>query len=161
MEGRLKINIDISDLKRLLQKLNAAPNILEDARRRAMEEAAPKLKREVDTAIGGRGKVRSWQEQRVGSEGGYAAVSPKSKTWTEVNGQGKKYAVGHVTNAIEHGHRFPSPTGKNQRYQTRIESGRMRVPGQYFYKKANRNTMEIAREAAAQAAAELIAHLED
>ena len=157
----MQVHIDTSDLKRLLEKLDAAPDILEDARRRAMEEAAPKLKREVDAAIGGRGKVRSWQEERVGSEGGYAAVSPKSKTWTEVNGRGKKYAVGHVTNAIEHGHRFPSPTGKNQRYQPRIESGRMRVTGRYFYKQADGKTMEIAREAAAQVEAELIAHLED
>ena len=157
----MEVNIDASDIDRLIKKLEAAPDILRDARRRAMEEAAPKLKREVDTAIGGKGKVRSWQEQRVGSGGGYAAVSPKSKTWTKVNGRGKKYAVGYVTNAIEHGHRFPSPTGKNQRYQPQIKSGRMNVPGKKFYQQADKKTQAIAMEAAEQVVAELIAHLED
>lgn len=156
----MEVSIDARDLERLIKKLEAAPDILKDARRRAMEEATPKLKQEVDRAIGGEGKVKSWQEMYVGSKGGYAAVRPKSKTWTEVNGRGKKYAVGYVTNAIEHGHRFPSPYGKQRRYNE-IRNDQLNVPGRYFYREANKNTLEIAQKAAAQVEAELKAHLED
>lgn len=48
--------------------------------------------------IGGTGKVQGWQENYVGSRGGYAAVRPRP-------GKHGKYAVGYVTNAIENGHR--------------------------------------------------------
>ena len=156
----MEVSIDARDLERLIKKLEAAPDILRDARRRAMEEATLKLKQEVDTAIGGEGKVQGWQEKYVGSKGGYAAVRPKAKTFTKVNGRGKKYAVGYVTNAIEHGHRFPSTHGKQRRYNE-IRNGQLNVPGRHFYQEVNKKIPEIAQEAAAQVEAELIAHLED
>ena len=55
-----------------------------DARRQAVEEAGAAVQRELNTQIGAaeladgaKGTVRTWQELRVGSKGGYAALSRK------------------------------------------------------------------------------------
>lgn len=157
----IEASIDSRDLERLMDKLAKSPEILREAKRKAFEEAAPQLKQAVDTTIGGSGKVQSWQDMHVGSKGGYAAVRPKAKTYTEVNGRGKRYAVGQVTNAINSGHKFPTPTGKNPRYRPRIESGRQRVLGLQFYQKAQEQVPEIAQAAAESVVAALIKHLEE
>ena len=58
-----------------------------DARRQAVEEAGAAVQRELNTQIGAaeladgaKGTVRTWQELRVGSKGGYAALSPGKGT---------------------------------------------------------------------------------
>ena len=58
-----------------------------DARRQAVEEAGEAVQRELNTQIGAaeladgaKGTVRTWQELRVGSKGGYAALSPGKGT---------------------------------------------------------------------------------
>lgn len=157
----IEVSIDQKDLDRLVETLAKSPQIIQQAKRQAFEEAAPKLKQAVDTAIGGSGKVQSWQAQYVGSKGGYAAVRPKGKTFTEVNGRGKRYAVGQVTNAIDSGHRFPSPSGKDKHYRPRIESGRQSVPGKAFYQSAEAQLPAIAQAAAEQVVAALMKHLEE
>ena len=55
-----------------------------DARRQAVEEAGAAVQRELNAQIGAaeladgaKGTVRTWQELRVGSKGGYAALSPE------------------------------------------------------------------------------------
>lgn len=156
----IEAKINAADLERLIKKLEQAPGIIREAKRQAFAEAAPKLKGLVDTAIGGHGKVQRWQGQYVGSGGGYAAVRPLAETFTEVNGRGKRYAVGHVTNAIDSGHRFPSPSGRPG-YRPRIASGRQRVPGRAFYAIAQDHTPQIAQETAEQVVQRLIEHLED
>ena len=99
----IEAKIDSTDLDQLLKKLSDSPGVVKAARQKAFEDAAPKLKQALDAAIGGTGKVQSWQEQSVGSRGGYAAVRPKKQTYTQTNGKGKRYAVGYVTNAINTG----------------------------------------------------------
>lgn len=157
----IETSIDARDLDRLVEKLSKSPEIIREAKRKAFEEAAPQLKQAVTVAIGGTGKVQSWQEQYVGSRGGYAAVRPKAKTFTEQNGRGKRYAVGYVTNAINSGHAFPSTSGRNNRYRPRIKSGRQNVPGRGFYQAAEARVPEIAQAAAQKVVDALIAHLEE
>lgn len=157
----IEASIDSRDIDRLVEKLTKSLNIIREAKRKAFEEAAPQLKQAVDTAIGGTGKVRSWQAQYVGSKGGFAAVRPKAKTFTEINGRGKRYAVGAVTNAIDSGHRFPAPSGRDKHYRPRIKSGRQSVAGRQFYQQAEAQVPEIAQLAAQKVVDALVEHLEE
>ena len=142
-----EFRLTVDGLKELTEKLDSAPKAISEAKRQLFEDAAPLMKRAVDTAVGGVGKVQSWQQARVGSKGGYAAVSPKAKTFTEINGKGKRYAVGYVTNSIDSGHKFPPPSGKAG-YRPRIRSCRMRVEGRHFYRRARQELPQIAEQAA-------------
>ncbi len=160
------ISLDTSELDELLQKLEQAPEVFQQVRREAFEAAAPELRQALDERIvstigDSRGKVRSWQDQFVGSKGGYAAVRPKKDTFTEPTPGGHTYAVGYVTNAINSGHRFPgqggrktSKAGKTEKYA----SGR--VQGKYFYEKAQKSVEAIAKETCNQIVNDLIKHLE-
>lgn len=156
----IQASLDKSELVRLVEKLEKSPEVIKQAKRQVLEQAAPKLKQLVDAEIGGTGKVRSWQEQYVGSKGGYAAVRPKAKTYTASTSKGKRYAVGAVTSAIESGHKFPSPSGKNKRYKPRIRSGQQNVTGKHFYESAQEKAQTVAAEAAEQVINTLIGHLE-
>ena len=153
-------NLDAHELDRLISRLKKSPEILREAKRDAFQAAAPRLKQAVDQAIGGTGKVRGWQESHVGSKGGYAAVRPKANTYTAMNKRGKRYAVGAVTNAIDSGHKFPSPSGRNKRYKARIRVRGMKVEGRHFYQAAADRVPEIARKAAQQVEDRLIAWME-
>ena len=115
----IETQIDDQELDKLLEKLRKSPSLFREARRRAMAMAAPEMKRELDRLIGGEGKVRSWQGQFVGSKGGYAAVRPLAKTYTEPTKKlGNRYAVGYVTNAINSGHAFPGTNGKKSKQKS-------------------------------------------
>lgn len=70
-----------------------------DARRQAVEEAGAAVQRELNAQIGAaeladgaKGTVRTWQELRVGSKGGYAALSPGKGTAQP--GRGKRSTPG-------------------------------------------------------------------
>lgn len=157
----IETHIDDQDLDKLLEKLRKFPSLFRDARRYAMEMAAPEMKRELDRLIGGHGKVQNWQGEFIGSEGGYAAVRPLAKTYTKPTKKlGNRYAVGYVTNAINSGHAFPRPSGKDSYYDPRIRSGKMKVPGRKFYQQADKKTQDIAKRAAERILADLKAHLE-
>ena len=150
-------HFDDQELDELLEKLRKSPSLFREARRRAMAMAAPELKRELDRIIGGEGKVRNWQGQFIGSKGGYAAVRPLAKTYTEPTKKlGKTYAVGYVTNAIDSGHAFPGTNGKGSKHKSYKS-----VPGRKFYKEANSKKKDIAKQAAELILAELKAHLEE
>lgn len=153
----IEAKLDTSELNRLVEKLDQSPEVIKTAKREAFETAAGKMKQALDSRIGGTGKVRGWQEQHVGSKGGYAAVRPMAKTYTD---KSNRYAVGYVTNAINAGHKFPSPSGKNQRYVPRIKSGRQNVPGKQFYEATQSEVKQIAQESVNQVAETLKQHLE-
>ena len=148
-----EIRIDKTELERLIDRLDAAPEVLREARRAAMEAAAPKLKQAVDAQIGGSGKVRGWQGQYVGSKGGYAAVRAKAKTYTEPTKGGNRYAVGYVTNAVNSGHRFPS-TKLGYRTSAGV------VPGRQYYQRAQGQVEAVAQEATRRVVDALTEHLE-
>lgn len=143
----IEVNIDASEVKCLADRFLQAPQVLKEAKRQALEDAAPKLKEVVDREIGGTGKVQSWQEKYVGSKGGYAAVRPKKETWTKATQKkGNYYAVGYVTNAINSGHRSPR--------------ARKPIAGKQFYQRAQAQAERIAQEAGEQIIQTLTEHLE-
>ncbi len=146
----------LEQIARLARRLKNAPELIQEAKRRAFEEAAPEAKAIVDREIGGTGKVQSWQAPYVGSLGGYAAVRPKADTWTEpTKKEGNEYAVGAVTNAIVSGHRFPTPSGRKG-YKYRGKSSRLSVPSKPFYEDAEPEVKELAVRTAKKVVAELV-----
>lgn len=161
----LEVNIDASEVARLAKLLEQAPAVIEAAKKEAIAAAAPKMKAVVDQAIGGNGKVRSWQGQYVGSKGLYVAVRPRKETYIETKGKyparggPKKYAVGYVTNAVNSGHRFPSPSGQVRRYRPKIVSGSMRVRGKQFYQNAAEQLGQVTQMAAESISHAIVSHL--
>lgn len=140
-------HIDHSELDRLVEKWAQMPQVMKDAKRQALETAAPKLKAAVDSEIGGTGKVRSWQEGYVGTKGGYAKARPKAETWAEkTKKKGNYYAVGYVTNAINNGHLSPR--------------ARRPIAGKRFYQRAQAKAGIIAQETAGQIVQTVVEHLE-
>lgn len=96
------------------------------------EELAQLLKDEVDGAISGtvadrEGRIKDWQEQRVGSKGGYAAISP-------ARSPSGKNGAGAITNYLESGHVIRRPGGGAHRYKPRIKT--VFVSGRHFYSAA-------------------------
>lgn len=95
-----------------------------DARRQAVEEAGAAVQRELNAQIGAaeladgaKGTVRTWQELRVGSKGGYAALSPGKGTAqprageTQHTWKGKPVSKKQVTRWLERGSRHPQAGG--------------------------------------------------
>lgn len=164
----MDVSVDKKDLERLIEKLDQSPGIIKQAKKKAFEHAAPKLEALIDRGMAPvglhevNGKVKGWQESYVGSKGGYAAVRPKAKTFTEPTKKlGKRYAVGAVTNAIDAGHKYPSPSGKAKRKRkARIQHARMNVKGYPFYSAAQELAPEVAEEAAQEIVQALMKHLE-
>lgn len=122
-------SIVIYDLdKHFAQLLKKIP----EERRAMFEELSRELLTDVQRRIGGAGKVQRWQDRYTGSGGGWAAVRPRAKTWTEANRAGKRYAVGYVTNAITSGHQ-----SRNGKY----------VRGKGFYADAQAGAAQIVEQA--------------
>jgi len=111
-----------------------------DARRQAVEEAGAAVQRELNTQIGAaeladgaKGTVRTWQELRVGSKGGYAALSPGKGTAqprvgeTQHTWKGKPVSKKQVTRWLERGHGTRRPGGRKRpagrRSQRVVEPG--------------------------------------
>ena len=127
-------SVDLSDLDRLGKTLNSLLREFPEKRRVLHDQLGTLAKREVDAGIGGSGKVQGWQEARVGSGGGYAAVSPMRGKFQTPNGE--EYAYGQVTNAIESGHtqspgRFVPKLGKQLKLK--------KVEGKLFYQSAEKS----------------------
>lgn len=127
-------------------------NEVPDAKRLAMRNASMEMARVVYRQISGRvsdshGKVVRWQHPRVGSGGGYAAVSPLS-----VFVPGRSVTSYRITNFLEFGHGVRGPSGKWKRYEYR-GTGRNYVPARQFYSYAK---SEIADGNIAKKAAEVV-----
>lgn len=100
--------------------------VFPDARRQAAEAMGEAVKKELSAQIqaadlgsGAKGTVRSWQQMRLGSKGGYAAVSPTKGTvmskdprkggWKmrQHTYRGKAVSARQVTKWLERGHGTP------------------------------------------------------
>ena len=139
MELKVGSDVDYSAFTERMDAILDAVRSTKAVKREILDRAGAQLLGTVQGHIGGSGKVQSWQAVRHGSGGGYAAVSPRPKTYAA------GYAVGRITNAIEHGHRIRSPSGRAQRYRPRIKQPR--VPGQWYYKSSESEAAAIARTA--------------
>ena len=126
-----------------------------DARRQAVEEAGAAVQRELNAQIGAaeladgaKGTVRTWQELRVGSKGGYAALSPGKGTAQPRAGEaqhtwkGKPVSKKQVTRWLERGHGTRRPAGVTR------ASAAGYVKGRQFYSWTKAKALELALKAA-------------
>ena len=129
---------------------------VKDAKRLALEEMGKAAKAEVDRQIIQRGvrddryHVRNWQRYRVGSGGGYVAVSPVSDKVS-----GKTASSKLITKYLEKGHPIRQPSGRDTRYRPRVNiekvvwgSRDFIVPGRQFYSFSKLRVEELAMRAA-------------
>lgn len=140
-------SIDYKALESLEKDLKALLNSIPNARKQLHEEYAAMAKELVDANIKATvndpsGKVSGWQEARVGSGGGYAAVSATASSTG-------KNSPGAITNYLENGHAIRKPSGKDPHYRPRIHVAG-RVDGRHFYHnaslKAQRRAIDIAEK---------------
>ena len=125
---------------------------LPDARRQAAQAMGAAVKKDLNVQIqaadlesSAKGSVRSWQAARIGSKGGYAAVSPiKGTVWSKDRRsggwkmrqhtyKGKPVTAKQVTRWLERGH--GTPAGGY-------------VKGRQFYSFTRAKAWEHARKAA-------------
>ena len=139
-----------------------------EARAKAVEAMGQAVKRDLDAQIGkadleadAKGTVRSWQELRLGSGGGYAALSPRKgtpsgdrpKSW-----RGTTVTVRQVTKWLEKGHGVRKPAPGSARAWNRAGRSGMNtvtglryVKGRLFYSWTKGRALEHALAAADEA----------
>lgn len=151
-------SVSIKGMDDLDKDLKAILKDAPDMRRRLHEDIARNLKTEVDAQIGSsgindsHGTVKGWQEERVGSGGGYAAISA-------VSGQTGANSPGAITNYLESGHKTRQPTGSAKR-RRRSQAKKAYVDGFHFYQSAGVRAENIAIASAEKFADELKQKLE-
>lgn len=143
-----------------------------EARRKAVEAMGETVQRDLNAQIqaadlesGAKGTVRSWQTSRLGSKGGYAAVSPAKGTvmsrdprnggWKmrQHTYKGKQVTAKQVTRWLERGHGTPS-TGREKwsdsktLHKIQDRQGKGYVRGRQFYSFTRSKAWEHARDAA-------------
>lgn len=150
------ITVTADDWKRQSERFRAAAEAFSQIRREELESVGARLKTGLDARIGGSGKVQGWQEQAMGSLGGWVSVRPRAKT---VTGKHVTYPVGYVTNAITGGHRIRRPSGRAERYRPRIRTAY--VAGLGFYEALEPQSEALLRQAADRVAARLDQLLEE
>lgn len=126
--------VDTQGLDRLMESWDRLLQQFPEAKRQVLERVGRDLLADVRAEIGGSGKVAGWQAPHMGSGGGYVAVRAKADTY-QTTKSGKRYAVGHVTNSIEGGHKHGGHRGssrKGYRYRPRYKTAA--VPGKWFYR---------------------------
>lgn len=150
-------SVDIKGLEELTENLNALLAKAPEARRKLHEELADMAKKEVDAQIvasgiqDDQGKIREWQEEHVGSGGGYAAVRA-------AKGSTGDNSPGAITNYIESGHKIRQPSSNAKHYKPRINMPY--VEGRHFYQNAQRNVDAKAVQIAEQFAEKLADRIE-
>lgn len=154
------VSLDATALDRILASWDRLLETFPDKKRTLLESLGVQLLEDVRGHIGGTGTVQDWQERYIGSKNGYVAVRPKADTY-KVTAGGKRYAVGHVTNAIENGHkhRRPSQTRRpGYRYKARINVPA--VAGKHFYAQTRSQLNSLAKSQVAALAGEIVRGLE-
>ena len=132
------------------------PGQIKTAKGQAVRAAGEAIRDEVAGQVRSRvndprGRVERWQQLRMGSGGGYIAVSPVSDEAVQVTRGGKNTTSKDVTRYLERGHGIRPPSGRAGRYVPRVRSGRTYVPGRMFYSWAAANAEKLALKAADRA----------
>jgi hypothetical protein len=126
-------SVDLKALDQLDKDLQGILDELPERRRELHERIAKVIKNEVDVQISrsglndGSGRIRNWQEQHVGSGGGYAAVRAADSSTGD-------NSPGAITNYLENGHKIREPSGIDKNYRPRIKKAY--VDGYHFYASA-------------------------
>lgn len=121
--------VDTTSLDRLVESWDALVQRFPQEKRSALAALGDELLQQVRGEIGGTGKVAGWQAPHMGSGGGYVAVRAKANTY-QTTKSGKRYAVGHISKAVEGGHKIRKPQG-GKGYRPRIKVAA--VPGRWSY----------------------------
>ena len=138
-----------------------------DARRQAAQAMGEAVQKDLNAQIqaadlenGAKSTVRSWQELRFGSKGGYAALTPrrasplclgrKPKSWN-----GETVTVKQITKWLERGHGVRRPAPGSDRKWVRVgrsglnkHTGVRYVKGRMFYSWTRLKAGELALKAA-------------
>lgn len=156
-------SVDMSALEELDRRFEQALKDLPGARREMHERIAQAVKGEVQSAIStsgmkhSGGDVPGWQEDHVGSGGGYAAVRPEKG----VGPSGKAAdGPGAITNYLEGGHKIRPPTGRAKRPQ-RGRAKTLHVKGYHFYATTSTRAEAIALAEADKFAQEIAGKIGD
>lgn len=170
-----KATLDRQKLDRFARRWEDLYRAFPEARRKAAETMAESVKKDLNAQIqaanlapSAKATVRSWQQIRLGSGGGWSAVSPAKGTvmsrdprkggWKmrQHTNQGKPVTAKQVTRWLERGHGTP-PTGrKTQSYVRKTKtwheiaerSGSGYVEGRLFYSWTYMKAVDHAIEAA-------------
>ena len=136
--------VDTSGLDRLLESWDTLVQRFPAEKQAALARMGANVLQQVRSQIGGTGKVAGRQEVHMGSGGGYVAVRAKARTY-QTTKNGKRYAVGYVTNSVEGGHRTGGqrPGPKADGYQYRPRYKKAAVPGRWFYEQARQDAERI------------------
>lgn len=142
-------SVEAKGLSKITDNFNELLKKAPDKRRELHERIAARLQEEVSAQVDAsgindsHGKVKSWQQGRVGSGGGYAAVSAISDSTGPDS-------PGAITNYLNSGHKI-RPHGKLKRSRVRV----IYVDGRHFYQAAKNRAEEIALEETEKFADEL------
>ena len=145
-----------------------------EAKRIALKAAGNAILEEVQRSIvkeginDSRGRVRRWQDMRVGSGGGYVAISPVDDA-VQITQSGKVSTARDITRYLNRGHGVREPSDPDsKKYKKRVQEnmpisnrGKVYVPGRPFYSDPKRNSGEIARKAADDALSRLSDAIDD
>ena len=168
--------LDRQEIRKFNSYWDALFKVVPEARTQAVETMGKAAQQELNAQIGkaaletdAKGTVSSWQELRLGSEGGYAAISPKAYKWSYDHGKGKpkfwksvRVSTRMVTKWLERGHgvRKPDTTkdyawsqrrkNRNRRAGLNVATGRRYVKGRMFYSWTKMKATELALKAADQ-----------
>ena len=171
---RRKSSVERREMDAFARYWDSLYEAVPEARRKAAETMGESVKRDLDAQIGkadlesdAKGTVRSWQQIRIGSLGGYAAVSPKAYKWSHQHGKGKpkfwkqmRVSTRMVTKWLERGHGVghrPSTNSKGSRLARGLREGKSMwndktgvnfVYGRMFYSWAKMKAWDHAKDAA-------------
>lgn len=140
-------SVEFEGLQELDRRFASVLDKFPSQRRELFKRVATRLEQEVVQQVSASGindssgKVGSWQKGRVGTGGGYAAVSADGSLGTGAD------SPGAITNYLENGHRI-RPPGTLKRSRVHVAY----VNGYHFYK-----NVEARAEAIAQAEGEKLA----
>lgn len=155
-------SINLSALDELTKDLDALLKKMPEKKRELHEDLAQVAKREVDMQISislndSSGTIKSWQEQHVGSGGGYAAVRATNKGTGGHPATGDN-SPGAITNYHESGYKTRRASGNAKRPR----AGRSKmayVNGRHFYQKAQTTVESKAIDVVNQFADDLVKEL--
>lgn len=151
--------LDFSEFLKAFEGLDRVKNQIPDIKKEFVDQLGRRMLSFVRLAIGGSGKVKSWQEYRVGARSGYAAVRPKKDTYQ--NSRNREYSVGFITTKIEDGHHIRSPSGKDKGYRYRGSAHRANwIPGKHFYRDSQAAVDNFVKAGAAEYAEKIARMIE-
>ena len=143
-------SVEYEGLKELDRRFTSVLDKFPSERKELFERVAQRLEQEVGQQVSlsgindNFGKISSWQVGRVGTGGGYAAVSADGTLGTGPN------SPGAITNYLNSGHRI-RPPGRIKRSRVHVAY----VNGYRFYQHTAANAEAIAADEAEKLADEL------